>query len=96
MVRKLKFHEQKLLKKVDFLNVCYVFLSNFPAHRLQWKQDANLREIKVMRRYHIQDREDYHKYNRLCGVRPRHPLSFSHMTRTVTVSVEEASKRQNY
>jgi len=22
MVRKLKFHEQKLLKKVDFLNVC--------------------------------------------------------------------------
>lgn len=28
---------------------------------LQWKQDANLREIKVMRRYHIQDREDYHK-----------------------------------
>ncbi|SJL01434.1 probable IMP3-component of the U3 small nucleolar ribonucleoprotein [Armillaria ostoyae] len=46
MVRKLKYHEQKLLKKVDFLN---------------WKQDANLREIKVMRRYHVQDREDYHK-----------------------------------
>ncbi|EIM85513.1 alpha-L RNA-binding motif-containing protein [Stereum hirsutum FP-91666 SS1] len=52
MVRQLKHHEQKLLKKVDFLN---------------WKQDANLREIKVMRRYHIQDREDYHKYNKLCG-----------------------------
>ncbi|KAF9069250.1 hypothetical protein BDP27DRAFT_1325875 [Rhodocollybia butyracea] len=52
MVRKLKYHEQKLLKKVDFLN---------------WKQDANLREIKVMRRYHIQDREDYHKYNKLIG-----------------------------
>ncbi|KAK0498262.1 hypothetical protein EDD18DRAFT_1156952 [Armillaria luteobubalina] len=52
MVRKLKYHEQKLLKKVDFLN---------------WKQDANLREIKVMRRYHVQDREDYHKYNKLCG-----------------------------
>ncbi|PPQ63959.1 hypothetical protein CVT24_009082 [Panaeolus cyanescens] len=46
MVRKLKYHEQKLLKKVDFLN---------------WKQDGNLREIKVMRRYHIQNREDYHK-----------------------------------
>ncbi|KAI0329956.1 alpha-L RNA-binding motif-containing protein [Cubamyces sp. BRFM 1775] len=46
MVRQFKHHEQKLLKKVDFLN---------------WKQDANLREIKVMRRYHIQDREDYHK-----------------------------------
>jgi U3 small nucleolar ribonucleoprotein protein IMP3 len=33
----------------------------------QWKQDANLREIKVMRRYHIQNREDYSKYNKLCG-----------------------------
>ncbi|KAF5390451.1 hypothetical protein D9757_005299 [Collybiopsis confluens] len=52
MVRKLKYHEQKLLKKVDFLN---------------WKQDANLREIKVMRRYHIQDRDHYHQYNKLCG-----------------------------
>ncbi|KAH9049206.1 alpha-L RNA-binding motif-containing protein [Lactarius deliciosus] len=45
MVRQFKHHEKKLLKKVDFLN---------------WKQDANLREIKVMRRYHVQDREDYH------------------------------------
>jgi len=44
MVRKLKFHEQKLLKKVDFL---------------QWKHENNVREIKVMRRYHIQNREDY-------------------------------------
>ncbi|KAH0839544.1 alpha-L RNA-binding motif-containing protein [Lanmaoa asiatica] len=52
MVRKLKHHEQKLLKKVDFL---------------AWKQDANIREIKVLRRYHIQNREDYHKYNKLCG-----------------------------
>jgi len=51
-MRELKFHEKKLLKKVDFLN---------------WKQDASHREIKVIRRYHIQDREDYHKYNRLCG-----------------------------
>lgn len=48
----------------------------------QWKQDANVREIKVIRRYHIQNREDYHKsvsphahsppliyprYNKLCG-----------------------------
>ncbi|KAG6375015.1 hypothetical protein JVT61DRAFT_3794 [Boletus reticuloceps] len=52
MVRKLKYHEQKLLKKVDFL---------------AWRQDANIREIKVIRRYHIQNREDYHKYNKLCG-----------------------------
>lgn len=28
---------------------------------LQWKSDANIREVKVLRRYHIQDREDYVK-----------------------------------
>ena len=37
-MRKLKFHEQKLLKKVDFL---------------QWKKDSSLREIAVLRRYHV-------------------------------------------
>ncbi|CAG8451258.1 17582_t:CDS:2 [Acaulospora morrowiae] len=52
MVRKLKYHEQKLLKKVDFL---------------QWKGENNVREIQVIRRYHLQQREDYHKYNKLCG-----------------------------
>src|SRR6267378_26637 len=63
MVRQFKYHEQKLLKKVDFLNVRHRFyLSHLDLDSLhQWKQDANLREIKVMRRYHIQDREDYHK-----------------------------------
>ena len=53
MPRKLKYHEQKLLKKVDFLN---------------WKADGNLREVKILRRYHIQDREDYHTYNKICGM----------------------------
>ncbi|CAG8499492.1 1129_t:CDS:2 [Paraglomus brasilianum] len=52
MVRKLKYHEQKLLKKVDFIH---------------WKNENNLREIKVLRRYHVQNREDYYKYNKLCG-----------------------------
>ncbi|KAL1510325.1 hypothetical protein AB1Y20_006645 [Prymnesium parvum] len=52
-MRKLKYHEQKLLKKVDFLN---------------WKQDRNLREVKILRRYHIQDREDYHTYNKVVGL----------------------------
>ncbi len=46
-MRQLKYHEQKLLKKVDFLN---------------WKTDSTLHEIKVIRRYHIQKREDYFKY----------------------------------
>ena len=52
-LRKLKYHEQKLLKKVDFLN---------------WKADGNLREVKILRRYHIQDREDYHTYNKIIGM----------------------------
>ena len=53
-----------------------------PLTTPQWKQDTNLREIKVIRRYHLQNREDYHKsvnphvprtpltsprYNKLCG-----------------------------
>jgi U3 small nucleolar ribonucleoprotein protein IMP3 len=58
-MRKLKFHEKKLLKKVNLY---------------AWKNENNLREIKVMRRYHVQNRDDYVKYNRLCGmVRKVHP-----------------------
>lgn len=51
-LRKLQYHERKLLKKVDFL---------------QWKSDQNVREVKILRRYHVQKREDYSKYNRLTG-----------------------------
>lgn len=52
-MRQLKFHEKKLLKKVNFL---------------QWKNEHNHREVEVIRRYHLQDRDDYKKYNRLCGM----------------------------
>jgi U3 small nucleolar ribonucleoprotein protein IMP3 len=45
-LRKLKYHEAKLLKKVDFL---------------EWKKEQSIREIAVLRRYHIQDRADYVK-----------------------------------
>ncbi|CAI7930093.1 unnamed protein product, partial [Closterium sp. NIES-54] len=51
-MRKLKYHEQRLLRKVNFL---------------QWKTEGNDRELEVMRRYHITERDDYSKYNRLCG-----------------------------
>ncbi|XP_033727588.1 U3 small nucleolar ribonucleoprotein protein IMP3-like [Pecten maximus] len=50
MVRKLKFHEKKLLKKVDFIS---------------WEIDNNLHELKVMKKYYIQRREDYTKYNKM-------------------------------
>ena len=52
-MRKLKWHEQKLLKKVDLL---------------AWKSENGRREIEVMRRYHVQDRDDYKKYNKLAGM----------------------------
>ncbi|XP_075051275.1 U3 small nucleolar ribonucleoprotein IMP3 [Mixophyes fleayi] len=50
MVRKLKYHEQKLLKKVDFIN---------------WEVDNNIHEVKVLRKYHLNRREDYTIYNKL-------------------------------
>jgi len=53
MVRKLKPHEKKLLKKVNFIE--------------GWKHENNVREIKVLRRYLIQNREDYVKYAQACG-----------------------------
>ena len=51
-MRKLKFHEQKLLKHTDLLN---------------WKKESNVREMHVIRRYHIQNRDDYQKYNKVVG-----------------------------
>ena len=53
MVRKLKYHEATLLRKLDFIN---------------WKSDSNVREVKILRRYHVQDREDYHTYNKVIGM----------------------------
>ncbi|ELR16183.1 40S ribosomal protein S9 [Acanthamoeba castellanii str. Neff] len=52
MLRQLKPHEQKLLKKVNLYD---------------WKRENNVREIQILRRYRIQKREDYTKYNKLAG-----------------------------
>lgn len=49
-MRKLKHHEKKLLKKVDFFN---------------WEVDNNLHELKIMRKYRILKRENYTMYNKL-------------------------------
>jgi hypothetical protein len=53
MVRKLKHHEQKLLRKVDFTT---------------YKSDNDHRDAVVIRRYAIQKPQDYRKYNLLVGV----------------------------
>jgi U3 small nucleolar ribonucleoprotein protein IMP3 len=52
-MRKLKHHEQKLMKKVNFYD---------------WKSEGDHRETRVMHRYHLQNREDYHAYNKICGM----------------------------
>jgi U3 small nucleolar ribonucleoprotein protein IMP3 len=51
-MRQLKYHEQKLLKKVDFV---------------QWKSDATLHEAKVLRRYRVTNRDDYRHYAKIVG-----------------------------
>ena len=51
-MRQLKFHEKKLLKKVDFFD---------------WKADRNVREASIIRRYLLLDREDYTKYSKIVG-----------------------------
>ncbi|KAM3143664.1 Small subunit (SSU) processome component [Paramecium bursaria] len=51
-MRKLKFHEKKLLKRVDLYN---------------WKKEQDHREVAIIKKYHLQNRDDYDKYNRLCG-----------------------------
>ena len=52
-MRKLKHHERKLLKKTNFL---------------QWKSENSHRELEVIRRYHVQDREEYKELNKVCGM----------------------------
>lgn len=55
-MRQLKYHEQRLLRKVDFL---------------EWKSDDTLREGKILRRYNVTDREDYRKYSKMVGYASR-------------------------
>lgn len=52
MVRKLKFHEEKLLKRVDFY---------------EWDEDKGHTESKIIQRFHLQNRGDYSKYYKLCS-----------------------------
>ena len=51
-MRELRYHEKKLLKKVDFYD---------------WKNEDNLREVKIMRRYYVQKRSDLKMYSKVVG-----------------------------
>ncbi|CAJ0958720.1 unnamed protein product, partial [Mesorhabditis belari] len=52
MVRKLKFHEQKLLRKTDFIT---------------WEIDQKNKQAEMMQKYHVTKREHYAVYNRLAN-----------------------------
>jgi U3 small nucleolar ribonucleoprotein protein IMP3 len=52
-MRKLKFHEKKLLKKTNLF---------------AWKSNQNIREGQMVHRYQLTDREDYIAYNKLVGL----------------------------
>ncbi len=70
-LRKLKHHEKKLLKKVDFLNWKSDSSVSRALRRLPMLEGKvftpsafglqNTHEAEVIRRYHIQKREDYVK-----------------------------------
>ena len=51
-LRKLKHHEQRLLKKVDFL---------------RWSNDDSMHVNQMVRRYHLKSQEEYVKYNKIVG-----------------------------
>lgn len=50
-MRKLAYHEKKLVKNENIL---------------EWKREGGHREALVMRRYHVTGRDDYKKYSSLC------------------------------
>ncbi|KAJ6250903.1 u3 small nucleolar ribonucleoprotein imp3 [Anaeramoeba flamelloides] len=52
-MRKLKFHEKKLLRRVNFY---------------EWKKEKKSREGAALRKYYIQDAEDYKQYNKTVGM----------------------------
>ncbi|KAF7684243.1 U3 small nucleolar ribonucleoprotein IMP3 [Astathelohania contejeani] len=51
-MRQLKYHEERLLRKVNFLN---------------WKSTNTTREHQICAKYYLHNREDYHTYNKLVG-----------------------------
>ncbi len=50
-MRRLKYHEQKLLKKTNFL---------------EWENERNKSQIKTIRKYQLKSREEYIQYYKVC------------------------------
>ena len=52
-MRQFDYREKKLLRKADFYG---------------WNSKMNPNEVKIVREYRLEDREDYQKYNKICGL----------------------------
>ncbi len=52
-MRKLRYHEERLLRKVNFLD---------------WKTTNTKREQLVSSKYNLLERDEYHRYNKLVGM----------------------------
>ncbi|MCJ1452458.1 Small subunit (SSU) processome component [Mycoblastus sanguinarius] len=83
MVRALKYHEKKLLRKVDFTT---------------YKSDANHHAASICRRYVIQKPDDFTKYNRICGSLRQlaHALSSLLPTDPVRIKTEKVMMEKLY
>lgn len=53
-LRKLKYHEQKLVKKVDFLN-----------WKSDGKEEVRVAALKIIAKYNLRDHEEFFKYARI-------------------------------
>ena len=52
-MRQFDYREKKLLRKTDLYG---------------WNTKTNTNEAKMVREYRLEDREDYNRYNRICGL----------------------------
>lgn len=79
-MRELKYHEKKLLKKVNFL---------------EWKKTNSTREHLVTTKYLLKDREDYKRYNLVVGMIRKLTETLSRLADTDTTKMVVAKKLIN-
>ena len=79
-MRKLKFHEQKLLKKVNFL---------------EWNKTNTTREQLVTTKYILKNREEYKKYNLVVGMIKKLSETLSRLKDNDSTKIAIAKKSEN-
>ncbi|KAI5172329.1 U3 small nucleolar ribonucleoprotein IMP3 [Nematocida sp. LUAm3] len=79
-MRVLKYHEKKLLRKVDLL---------------EWKGTSTQKEHAITRKYVIEERETYVKYNLIVGKIKRLALALAKLNDNDQVKIEMAKELSN-